>query len=281
MSLAFLSKKSWHTGTIKNNEAVWIAEQNKAAEQKKIAELQKQLAEEREIEELRRMRMESGEVVKKRKERLDWMYEVPKTEADKDEFLLGKAVAPSTEENDLAKASEAVGGNFMNKSVDSMRDNEAKIRDDPMLAIKRKQQERLKELFNNPVKMKELKMLKEMKEKKEKKKSKKEKKKAKKAKKKARKERAAQGLPVESDSSGSSDSDREKSAKQVNVKQEDDTGPPMVASIDDDGDTWGLSMPKGYSGVAVKKEEEKEAKKDEPREDMRRDRDRDRGGHVQ
>ena len=35
-ALSFLSKKSWHTGKIRNQEAVWIEEQKKAAEDKKI-----------------------------------------------------------------------------------------------------------------------------------------------------------------------------------------------------------------------------------------------------
>jgi hypothetical protein len=37
--LSFLSKKSWHTSNISNQEKVWIAEQKAAAEEAKLKEL--------------------------------------------------------------------------------------------------------------------------------------------------------------------------------------------------------------------------------------------------
>ena len=41
--LAFLSKKSWHTGKLANQEKVWLQEQEKKAEEVKIKELAKQM----------------------------------------------------------------------------------------------------------------------------------------------------------------------------------------------------------------------------------------------
>jgi len=35
-ALKFLGKKSWHTGTIQNQERVWLAEQKKDEEDKKM-----------------------------------------------------------------------------------------------------------------------------------------------------------------------------------------------------------------------------------------------------
>jgi hypothetical protein len=50
--LAFLSKKSWHTKNLNNQEKVWMAEEKKAAEQRKTQELAKQIQQEREQEDL-------------------------------------------------------------------------------------------------------------------------------------------------------------------------------------------------------------------------------------
>ncbi len=60
MSLAFLSKKSFHTSTIKNVEKVWIAEQKAAEEKKRMNELQKQLTEERQVMELKQLQKDAG-----------------------------------------------------------------------------------------------------------------------------------------------------------------------------------------------------------------------------
>ena len=41
--LSFLSKKSWHTSNISNQEKVWLAEQKAEAEAVKTKELQDQI----------------------------------------------------------------------------------------------------------------------------------------------------------------------------------------------------------------------------------------------
>lgn len=92
--LGFLSKKSWHTKNIANQEKVWIAEERQKTEERKTKELAKQIAQEREQEELDRI---AG---KKTADRgIDWMYqgqnqdsEIAKEDANKqaEEYLLGK-----------------------------------------------------------------------------------------------------------------------------------------------------------------------------------------------
>ena len=92
--LAFLSKKSWHTKNLSNQEKVWMAEQRKEAEANKTKELAKQIQQEREREELDRISgkktvMDRG---------IDWMYQgsaagdLAKKDAEKraEEFLMGK-----------------------------------------------------------------------------------------------------------------------------------------------------------------------------------------------
>lgn len=93
--LGFLSKKSWHTKNLDNQERVWMAEQRRDAEKRKTAELAKQIKEEREREELDRI---SGK--KTTTDRgIDWMYQgsaaaenLAKEDAARrnEEFLLGK-----------------------------------------------------------------------------------------------------------------------------------------------------------------------------------------------
>jgi N-terminal domain of CBF1 interacting co-repressor CIR/Pre-mRNA splicing factor len=92
--LAFLSKKSWHTKNIANQERVWIEEQKKAAEDSKTRELAKQIQREREEEDLDRI---AGRKSNRLDRGIDWMYQGVTSEASKEdakklaeEYLLGK-----------------------------------------------------------------------------------------------------------------------------------------------------------------------------------------------
>lgn len=140
-ALKFLSKKSWHTATIRNNEKVWKKEQEAAKEKERIDELQKQLAEERKLAEVQRLELESGrlgpgEVLKRR--RLNWMYEhgpVPqeaaekeKDEQEKEDVLLGKKEINLEKLSEKAKEEKVAKAGFL---VDA----EAKLREDPLLLI--------------------------------------------------------------------------------------------------------------------------------------------------
>lgn len=60
MALKFLNKKGWHTGSLRNIENVWKAEQKHEAEQKKLDELRKQILEERERSEFRQLQEQAG-----------------------------------------------------------------------------------------------------------------------------------------------------------------------------------------------------------------------------
>ena len=94
--LAFLSKKSWHTKNLANQEKVWIAEQRKAAEETKTKELARQIQQEREREEFdklagKKTHMDRG---------IDWMYQGQAATAGGD----GKPSA--LEEEDAARKAE-------------------------------------------------------------------------------------------------------------------------------------------------------------------------------
>jgi hypothetical protein len=60
MALKFLNKKGWHTGSLRNIERVWKAEQAEEAERRKTEELKKQVAAEREKAEFRAMQERAG-----------------------------------------------------------------------------------------------------------------------------------------------------------------------------------------------------------------------------
>ena len=84
MSLAFLSKKTWHVTNFSNQEAVWKAEQAKDEENRKLEEWKTKREEERQIEELRRLQRESGQGEssyggKHKQERVDFLYEQQST----------------------------------------------------------------------------------------------------------------------------------------------------------------------------------------------------------
>lgn len=106
MSLAFLSKKSFHTAKLDNIEKVWIAEQKEIKEQQKLAELQKQLQEERQIQELRELQVRSGHEIKNADTSMNWMYQQgpasrEQLELQNEEFLLGKIFKPKTTSNSV------------------------------------------------------------------------------------------------------------------------------------------------------------------------------------
>ncbi len=77
---------------------MWLAEQKAEQEKKKLDELQKQLQEERQIQELRQLQVQSGHKVKTVDTSLDWMYQGPSSEVQKqqssEEYLLGKIFKP-------------------------------------------------------------------------------------------------------------------------------------------------------------------------------------------
>lgn len=60
MALKFLNKKGWHTGSLRNIENVWKAEQKHEAEQRKLDELRKQIHEEKERQEFRLLQEQAG-----------------------------------------------------------------------------------------------------------------------------------------------------------------------------------------------------------------------------
>nr|XP_061792513.1 pre-mRNA-splicing factor CWC25 homolog [Nerophis lumbriciformis] len=189
-------KKSWHPQTMKNIERVWKAEQKHESERKKIEELQKELKEERAREEMTRYAEETG-AIKKKDDRLDWMYQGPSSQVSRDEYLMGrpidKQITDQYEEPESGPSAETgllPGSIFSPVAATSSMDMAAKIREDPLFEIRKREEAKKREVLTNPVKMKKIKeMLRQNLDMKDKKKKRKKDKKEKKGDKDRRKEK--------------------------------------------------------------------------------------------
>ncbi|KAK4588756.1 hypothetical protein RGQ29_019670 [Quercus rubra] len=163
MALKFLNKKGWHTGSLRNIENVWKAEQKRDAEDKKLEELRKQIQEERERHEFRLLQEQAGLVPKQ--ERLDFLYDsglaVGKgSSSDGGGFKAleaktadtGKAGEAAAAASSSAPASATPGALFEDKPQ-SANDAWRKLHSDPLLMIRQREQEALARIKNNPVQM--------------------------------------------------------------------------------------------------------------------------------
>jgi hypothetical protein len=167
--LAFLSKKSWHTKNLSNQEKVWVAEQRKDAEDQKTKELAKQIQQEREEEEMEKI---SGKKGSRLDRGIDWMYqgktgELAKEDAERkaEEFLLGKefvgdgatqgdfdngdqdqginTVLKQQEEHAAQQDAAASSSAFANEPSVKDRNEDFRMRvEDPMFMVAQKQREK-------------------------------------------------------------------------------------------------------------------------------------------
>ncbi|KZT41419.1 hypothetical protein SISSUDRAFT_1043014 [Sistotremastrum suecicum HHB10207 ss-3] len=173
-------KKSWHPLLLKNQERVWLEEKKALEEKKKLDQLRKEKEEERQLQELQRLQEE--QTGKKRTEKLEWMYATPATGGgasanDMEDYLLGKKRVDRVLIGDENKNLGAAHKNFIAiQNANTARDTAAKIREDPLLAIKQQEQAALEAMKNNPLRFKQLKERYGIPDKKDKKKEKKEKK---------------------------------------------------------------------------------------------------------
>lgn len=151
-------KKSWHPVLMSNQKRVWEEERKALDERKKIDQIMKERAEERQIQELQEMQEAAGG--KKRHIKVDWMYNGPSsgqagTTEEMEGYLLGKrridGLLKGTENQKLEKSSKEES--FMAvQNANTLRDTATKIREDPMLAIKKQEQAAYEAMMNDPVK---------------------------------------------------------------------------------------------------------------------------------
>ncbi|KDN44388.1 hypothetical protein K437DRAFT_294875 [Tilletiaria anomala UBC 951] len=155
-------KKSWHPLLMVNQERVWKQEKKAFEERKKLEELRRERDQEREMQELQRLQEEAGG--KKRQEKVDWMYATPSTgggpsAGDLEDYLLGKKrvdkLLRADEGQHLSKASGEE--TFMAiQNANTAQDLAAKVREDPLVTIKRQEQAAYEALLRDPTRLREL-----------------------------------------------------------------------------------------------------------------------------
>eukprot|EP01134_Creolimax_fragrantissima_P008225 CFRG8225T1 len=159
-------KKSWHPVRLDNVEKVWKAEQKDKHERERIAQLIREKEEERQREELANQAVSAGHA-KVGSQRLEWMYAGASTTNKThtgDEYLLGKRIEKLPGQDEDAEAERAAltaipGLGAGTSSTGTTTDLAAKIREDPMYLIKKRQKDQVMEIRNNPVKMQQLQQL--------------------------------------------------------------------------------------------------------------------------
>ncbi|KAF8475815.1 Pre-mRNA splicing factor-domain-containing protein [Kalaharituber pfeilii] len=156
-------KKSWHPHLLKNQQRVWEEEQKALEERKKTAQMLKERAEERQMEDLRKIHEQAGGA--KVVDKVHWMYAGPSsgeagTTEEKEAYLLGRRridhlLAKGNEKEMLSK--QANESSFMlAQNANSARDLASKIREDPLLAIKKQEQAAYEALMRDPTRRKKL-----------------------------------------------------------------------------------------------------------------------------
>jgi hypothetical protein len=156
-------KKSWHPLLQKNQERVWQEENRAREERKRIEQKRKEIAEEKQLQDLQNLQESQGG--KPRVERLDWMYAAPGsggqgTSESMEAYLLGKKTVEELIKGDdnvkLKKGSDI--GFIATQNANSAVDTRNKVLNDPLLAIKKQEQQQFEALMNNPIRLKQMKM---------------------------------------------------------------------------------------------------------------------------
>ncbi|KAF8758086.1 hypothetical protein HU200_010749 [Digitaria exilis] len=163
MALKFLNKKGWHTGSLRNIERVWKAEQAEEAEKRKTEELKKQVAAEKEKAEFRAMQERAG--LRPAQERLDFLYESGLAVGKSSEGFQalqqsapGAGAASSSAQASASDSSKAATpGALFEDKPQSANDTWRKLHSDPLLMIRQREQDAIARIKNNPIKMAEIK----------------------------------------------------------------------------------------------------------------------------
>jgi len=140
-------KKSWNPNLLKNQARVYEEERKALEERKLIDKLKKERAEERQIEELQKLAEANGGPM--RLNRVDWMYAGPAagqtgTTEEMEGYLLGKRRIDGLIKNDESeqlKKGAAAPLDGLSGNANTARDTAVKVRDDPLMAIKKQQME--------------------------------------------------------------------------------------------------------------------------------------------
>jgi hypothetical protein len=145
-----------------NQRRVWEEEKKALDERKRTDQRIKELKEERAKEEIQAKLEAAGS--RKRVDRVDWMYQGPSsgqagTTEEMEGYLLGKRrIDGLIKGNDNKKLEkQASEDSFMAlQHANTLRDTASKVREDPMLAIKKQEQAAYEAMMNDPIKRRHL-----------------------------------------------------------------------------------------------------------------------------
>ncbi|KAG8168057.1 hypothetical protein KVR01_003746 [Diaporthe batatas] len=152
-------KKSWHPQLMSNQRRVYDAEQAALQERKLTEARLEEIRRERQIEETQKQLEAAGG--QKKVDRVEWMYQGPndggRDEYSSEAFLLGKRRIDSVlRGDDMKKVEKAAGPTGETPGplpvIASARDTAAKIREDPLVAIKRQEQGAYQAMMKDPSK---------------------------------------------------------------------------------------------------------------------------------
>ncbi|KAI0018823.1 Pre-mRNA splicing factor-domain-containing protein [Xylariomycetidae sp. FL0641] len=156
-------KKSYHPALLKNQKRVYEEEQKALSERKKTEARIQEIKEERAKQELQSQLEAAGG--RKKVDRVDWMYQGPSdgqggTAEELEGFLLGKrridTILTRGSDNDNLKKQAGQESFMALQNANTERDTASKIREDPLLAIKRREQEAYEAMMNDPIKRRQL-----------------------------------------------------------------------------------------------------------------------------
>jgi hypothetical protein len=156
-------KKSWHVGRAANITATAKAEAAAIEERKKTAARLAEIREERKKEEIQKqLAATTGKVVQ---ERVEWMYSGGPSDANgadaaaSEAYLLGKrSLSNLLQDQEAKKLQKQQSGESLLavQKVNTARDTASKIREDPLLAIKRQEQQAYEAVMNDPIRRRQL-----------------------------------------------------------------------------------------------------------------------------
>ena len=156
-------KKSWHPQRSGNIAATNKAEAEAIAERKKLQQRLQEIEEERRKEEIQKTLEATGG--KPRLQRVEWMYSGPNDgqagdAAENEAYLLGKRrIDKLLQDNEVKKLQKQPSQDTLAvapAAVTNTRDLATKIREDPLLAIKRQEQQAYEAMMNDPIKRRQL-----------------------------------------------------------------------------------------------------------------------------
>ncbi|KAJ4298788.1 RNA-splicing factor [Collariella sp. IMI 366227] len=157
-------KKSWHPQRSGNIAATQKAETEALAERKKLQQRLQEIEEERRKEEIQKALEAAGG--KARPQRVEWMYSGPNDgqggdAIESEAYLLGKRrIDKLLQDNDIKNLQKQPSQEVLAAApaavITNARDMATKIREDPLLAIKRQEQQAYEAMMNDPIKRRQL-----------------------------------------------------------------------------------------------------------------------------